>query len=174
MRQTKKITISAMTVALGTVFLVLGAVFDVLDLSACAFASLLVAFVYVEVGSPYTYLVWLATALLTFVFFPGSLVWVEYLLVFGIYPVLKALIEKLPRVFWLLLKLVYFNVVIWLIILASELVFKIPFFSEGAWWLKAGLYLLLNVAFVAYDIFLTVLIRFYFQKIRPRFANLLK
>ena len=174
MRQTKKVTISAMVVALGTMFLVLGAVFDVLDLSACALASLFVAFIYIEIGSPYTYLVWLATALLTFVFFPGSLVWVEYLLVFGIYPILKAYIEKLPRMAWLVLKLVYFNVIIWLIILASEFVFKIPFFAVDKLWLKAVFYLILNVAFVAYDIFLTVLIRFYFQKLRPRFINFLK
>ena len=174
MRQTKKVTISAMVVALGTMFLVLGAVFDVLDLSACALASLFVAFIYIEIGSPYTYLVWLATALLTFVFFPGSLVWVEYLLVFGIYPILKAYIEKLPRMAWLFLKLVYFNVIIWLIIIASEFVFKIPFFAVDKLWLKAVFYLILNVAFVAYDIFLTVLIRFYFQKLRPRFINFLK
>lgn len=174
MRQTKKVTISAMVVALGTMFLVLGAVFDVLDLSACALASLFVAFIYIEIGSPYTYLVWLATALLTFVFFPGSLVWVEYLLVFGIYPILKAYIEKLPRMAWLVLKLVYFNVIIWLIIIASEFVFEIPFFAVDKLWLKAVFYLILNVAFVAYDIFLTVLIRFYFQKLRPRFINFLK
>ena len=47
MRQTKKITLSAMLTALGTVLMVLGAFIDVIDLSVCALASLLVVFVYI-------------------------------------------------------------------------------------------------------------------------------
>ena len=52
MRQTKKLTLSAMIVALGTVSMVLGAVIEVFDLTAVALASALVAFVYIELGSP--------------------------------------------------------------------------------------------------------------------------
>ena len=72
MRQTKKVTLSAAVVALSILFLVLGAFVDVLDLSACALASLLVVFVYIEIGSPYTYLVWLATSLTAFLFLSGN------------------------------------------------------------------------------------------------------
>ena len=52
MKETKKLTISAMTVALGVVFMVVGAVFEVLDLSTAVLASLLVVFIYIEIGSP--------------------------------------------------------------------------------------------------------------------------
>ena len=79
-----------MIIALGTVLMVLGAMVDVLDLSVCALASLFVAFVYIEIGSPYPFFVWLGTSLATFLFFPGSIIWLEYLLVFGLYPILKA------------------------------------------------------------------------------------
>ena len=64
MKQTKKLTLSAMIVALGTVFMKLGSIIEVFDLTAAALASMLVAFVYVEIGSPYTWLVWLATSFL--------------------------------------------------------------------------------------------------------------
>ena len=73
-----------MMIALGVVFMVLGAVVDVLDLTACAISSLLVVFVYLEIGSPYTWLVWMCTSLLSFVFFPGKALWIEYLMIFGI------------------------------------------------------------------------------------------
>ena len=114
MRQTKKLTLSAVSVALGVVFMVIGGFLDVLDLSACALASLISVFVFIEIGSPYTYLVWLATSLITFVMFPGSAIWIEYLAVFGIYPIIKAYIERAPRFLWLILKLIYANCVIWL------------------------------------------------------------
>ena len=78
--------------ALGTVLLLVGAFVDVLDLSMCAVASLCVVFIYIEVGSPYTWLVWLTTSLLTFIFSPGKTVWMLYLLIFGVYPLLKAYI----------------------------------------------------------------------------------
>lgn len=174
MKQTKKITLSAMVVALSTVFMVLGAVVDMLDLSVCALASLLVAFVYIEIGSPYTWLVWICTSLATFVCFPGSIIWMEYFLVFGIYPILKAYIEKLPRRIWLIVKLLFINAIIWVLIFCVELILGIPFFAVDKLWLKAAIYVLMNVAFIAYDLFITVLVRVYFEKFRPRFKKFLK
>ena len=82
-----------MMVALSVAVMALGAVFEVMDLSVCALASLFVAFVFIEVGSPYTFLVWICTSIITFIFFPASMVSLEYLLIFGIYPTLKGYIE---------------------------------------------------------------------------------
>ena len=163
-----------MTVALGTLFMVLGGFIEVLDLSACAIASVLVAFIYIEIGSPYTWLVWICTSLTSFICFPGSVLWLEYLIVFGIYPILKAYIERLRRPFWLPLKLIYVNLVLWIAIFAFDLVFKTSLFLTDKLWIKVGLYALLNLAFIAYDIFITVLIRFYLDRLRPRLKHLLK
>ena len=174
MRKTKKITLSAMIVALGAAFMAIGGLIEVLDLSVLAFASLLVAFVYIEIGSPYTWLVWLCTALASFLLLPGSIIWAEYLTVFGIYPILKAYIEKLKRPMWLPIKLVYINIVLWGLFFAFEIVFDYPIFIYDKLWLKIAVYLIANVAFVAYDLFLTVLIRAYFAKFRNRFKHLLK
>ncbi len=174
MRKTKKITLSAMVVALGTVFMVLGGFIEVLDLSASAIASVLVAFVYIEIGSPYTWLVWIGTSFATFICFSGSVLWLEYLLVFGIYPILKAYIERLPRKFWIFLKLLFINIVLWLIFLGFEFIFKTSVFIVDKLWMKIGIYALMNVAFIAYDLFITVMVRFYLARLRPRFKHLLK
>ena len=174
MRKTKKITLSAMVVALGTLFLVLGGFIDVLDLSASAIASVLVAFVYIEIGSPYTWLVWLGTTLASFICFSGSVLWLEYFLIFGIYPILKAYIERTPRKFWLILKLIFINAMLWLIFLGFELIFKTSVFIVDKTWMKIGIYLIMNVAFIAYDLFVTVMVRFYLERLRPRFKHLLK
>ena len=174
MRQTKRVTLSSMLVALTVVMMVIGAVLDVLDLSACALASLVMVFAYIEIGAPYTYLIWICATVISGIIFPGSLVWIEYLLVFGIYPILKAYIEKLPRLFWWPAKLVYINAIIWLLIYFVDLIFCTPFLEGDTIWLRAATYLLINVAFVMYDLFITVMVRFYFDRLRHRFLRFLK
>lgn len=175
MSQTKKITLSALMVALGAAVMILGAVIEVLDLTVCAFASMLVVFIYLEIGSYYPWLVWICTTLATALLYPGSIIWVEYLLVFGIYPLIKAYIEKLPRWTWIIVKLVYINAIVLAIFAVSELLFGIPFFEEGVGTgMKIFTYVLLNVAFVAYDFFISTMVRFYYAKLRPRFKKFLK
>ena len=161
-------------VALSVVIMLIGVFFSVVDLTACALASLLVAFVYIEIGSPYTYLVWLCTSLTSAICFPGSVVWLEYLLIFGFYPILKAYIERLPRPCWLILKLAFVNSIIWLLVLALKILGLEALFNGETLFINVALYVVMNIAFIAYDLFLTVLIRFYLVKLQHRFKNLLK
>ena len=165
MSQTKKITLSAMMVALGTVIMILGAVIEVLDLTVCALAALTVVFIYLEIGSYYPWLVWICTSLATLLLYPGSLVWAEYFLVFGIYPLIKAYIERLPKWTWLLIKLVYINVVIWALFGICEFILGVSFFGEDTLIMKIFTYALMNVAFVAFHLLITVMVRFYQEKI---------
>ena len=181
MKQTKKLTLSAMLVALGTVFMVLGAVIEVFDLTAVALASVLVAFVYIELGSPYTWLVWICTTLCTFLFYQHSAMWFIYLVLFGIYPILKGYIERLRRPFWWPLKLVYGNIAFILMLFGIKLITGLPFidptedfFGISGKALYIVTWVLLNVALVAYDFFITVMVRFYMERLRPKFRKLLK
>ncbi len=172
-----------MAIALSVVFLTLGAVVEVLDLTVAAVASCIMAFIFIEVGQPYTYFVWLGTSILTCVFFPGSFVWVTYFLIFGIYPILKAYIEKTKKVLWIPLKFLFFNIASPLMILASELILGIPFFTEDLsipffedhmLLFKICVYIALIVALYIYDIFMTIMIRTYFSSIRKRVERFLK
>ena len=170
-----------MIVALGTLSMVLGAIFEVFDLTAVALASALVAFVYIELGSPYTWLVWICTTLTTFIFYQHSAMWFIYLVLFGVYPILKGYIEKIPRVFWWPIKLAFGNVAFVAMIFGIKLITGLPFINpeESFFGIKgSALYIvtwaLLNVAFVAYDFFITVMVRYYLDKLRPKFRKILK
>lgn len=174
MRQTKKLTLSAILVALGTAVMIIGAAVEVLDLVVCVFASMLVVFVYLEIGAPYTYLVWICTSLSTALLYSGSIIWVEYFLVFGIYPMLKAFIEKLPHWSWILVKLLFINGIVTALFFIVEKIFGVPFFEDGLLIMKILTWVLINVAFVAYDRFITVMVNVYFEKIRPRISKMLK
>ena len=174
MKETKKLTLSAILTALGVVIMLLGAVIEVLDLSVGAIASLIVVFVFVEIGKPYHWLVWICTSLLTALIYPGSALWVEYLLIFGIYPILKSYIEKLPRWSRWPVKLAYINAVVAFLAFAMEKLLGIPFFEDEGAWMRALFWILLNVAFVLYDFFLKVLLRAYFVKYREKILSLIK
>lgn len=174
MRTTKKITVSSMVVALGAIFLVIGSYVSTLDLIFEVVASLLAVFVYIEIGSPYTWLVWLATTL-TVAFLPNGIsVAGMYLLVFGIYPILKAYIERLPRAFWWPSKLVYINVTVLILAIAVRIVTGASMFTSTMLIVNVALWVLINVAFVAYDMFITVAVRLYMLKYRKIFAKFLK
>ena len=161
-------------VAMGVVFMALGSFIEVMDLSVCAAVSLIVVFVYLEIGVGHAWAVYLCTSILAFIIVPAKLMCFEYLLMFGIYPLLKAFIEKLPKITWIFIKLLFVNVMIWLIFLVSTFIVGDIFFEGDTLILKIGFYILLNVTFVVYDIFITVMVRFYYDKIRPRIKRILK
>ena len=173
MKTTKKVTLSAMMIALGAVLMRLGVFIEVLDLTVCAMASLMVVFIYLEIGSYYPWLVWIATTIVTAITGAG-IVAAEYFLVFGIYPLLKSYIERLPRWSWFLVKLSFINAVIWILFAISDFLLGQNFFGEETPIMTAVVYVLMNVAFIAYDLFITVMVRFYYEKLRPRIKNLLK
>ena len=173
MRATKKLTVSAMATAIGTALMAVGAVWDLVDLSLAALASLLIVVILIEVGGPFPWLVWLSTSLLTFICFMGSPIWLMYF-VFGLFPILKYFIEKLKRPFWIILKLLYVSTSIIALVYLVDRIFKIPLFDTDSFFMKAACFLLFVAAFMAYDRLLTSTARLYTVKIRPRLKNLFK
>ena len=175
MKQTKKLVISAMLVALGTVIMRVGAYLQIADLAACALASLFVVLAYIELHSPYTWLIWLSSSVLLAVMAFGSPVWSEYFLVFGLYPILKAYIERAPRWLWWPLKVGYVNAMLWVIVLVVQGIMGIKFFdTSGGFIMMAGIYVVANVAFIVYDMFLTTMVRVYMHKWRRSFVRFFK
>ena len=164
-----------MMAALGTVFLLIGAFFEVLDLAMGSLSSIIMIFVYIEIGSPYTWLVWLTTSLCTFLLGsqnPMAALW--YFTLFGIWPILKGYVERLPRVVWLVPKLVFANVAFAAVFGLYWLIFRISPFMFDNEWIALGIWALGNFAFIIYDMFVTAMAKVYLLKYRKRFSRLLK
>ena len=179
MKNTKKLTLSSITVALGVVIMLLGAVFEPLDLASACIASVLVAFIYIEIGSPYTYLVWLCTSLISAIVYPSGLMWIMYLSVFGLYPIIKGFIERTPKVLWWPLKICFGAVSSCALYLVCTFILGVSLIEDGMFGLPKEIYYLLfalivAVCFIVYDIFLTAYIRVYLIKLRPKLKNILK
>ena len=120
----KRMTLSAMLIALGVLFLFLGSLLDVLDLSTAALASLLVVYAVLELRGAYPFALWIGTSLLGMLLLPQKSPVVFYALLAGYYPIAKAALEKrLPRWLAWILKLAIFHVALVLFALVLKLFF---------------------------------------------------
>ncbi len=163
-RQSKKIALCAVFSALGVVILYMGAVIEVLDLSAAAIASMLCVVVISEIGGAYPWLLYSVTSLLSLLLLPNKFGALIYALMAGYYPMLKSKIEQLrSKGLRLLFKIGFFNLSMSAIILASKLIFKLPGLTK---WYIIAFYAIGNFTFVIFDIVLSLLIRAYFVRYR--------
>jgi predicted membrane protein len=94
--RTRKLAVAAMLCALGVVLLYVGSVIEVLDLTMVGISSVLVFFAVLEMGNPFPFLIYFVTAILSMLLLPSKFAAVFYLLFGGIYPILKAKLERLP------------------------------------------------------------------------------
>ena len=84
------------------------------------------------------------------------------------------LVERLPRVVWLVPKLVFANVAFAAVFGLYWLIFRISPFMFDNEWIAIGIWALGNFAFIIYDMFVTAMAKVYLLKYRKRFSRLLK
>lgn len=157
------ITLSALSIALTTVFLYLATVLPTVRVGLVAIASLLTVAAVVETGIVPSILVFTGASLLGLLILPDKVTVLIYALFLGYYPIVKSLAERIKRpVIQWAIKLVAFNAafaVIWFVF--RTLVFSTTLLEANAYLT----YLAANLAFVLFDIGLTRLIGFYIVRI---------
>lgn len=178
-------TLAALLAAMGVALIFLGSVIEVLDLSVAALASFFCIFAVIELGGAYPWLLYAVTSLLSVILMPHTMGGWFYLLFFGYYPILKEKLERLKKPIAWVLKLIILNVALLICVALAYFLFfgqsggnlidafVYVFGGEGVGEILAiGVYALVNVVFIIYDIALTRLITFYFVKLRHRFRFL--
>ena len=166
-RRTKCLTVSALLAALGVAVLLLGSLFDSLDLTVAAFASFFCVYAVIELRGWYPWAVWVVTSGLAFLLLPQKSPALFYLLL-GFYPIVKALVERLPRVAAWVIKFVWLHASGALIWLGFRFLLAPNAEPESRPWMLAVFYLAILFCFVLYDIALTRLITFYLLKLKGR------
>ncbi len=165
MKKSKKLAVSAILSALGVVILLLGSVITVLDLTMVAISSLLVMIAVIELRGGYPYLIWIVTGILSVLLLPDKFGAVTYLLFGGIYPILKAVFERIRNFMSWVLKLGFFNLTLVLVVVSANYILRIP---DTGLTFEALLFGVCNLAFILYDIATTQLITLYLVKLRKR------
>jgi len=163
MKKIRKTALCSILAAMGVMFLYIGSVITVTDLTMAAIASLIVIFCVIELGSYYPWLTYGTTAILALLLLPNKLPALIYLCFGGIYPILKACFERYHYIVAWTLKLSVFNTGLLIAILLSTYVLHLG--DEG---LELTLPVLGmgNLVFVLYDVAMTKLITLYLIKFR--------
>lgn len=160
------LTLSAVFVALGVVILYVGALVEVLDLTLAALASFLVLFAAMEMGQGFPLMIYLCTALLSFLLLPSKVPAVLYALLLGFYPLIKFPVERLHPVLSWLLKLLFCNAALTAVIWIVAFVLGVP---DSGFSFALPVYALANLTYILYDIAASRLITAYARVWRRRF-----
>ena len=129
-----------------------------------AIAGLFPAAAVISVGMKAGFLCWAGASVLAFLLLPGKFCALLYCALFGLYPMIKALIEQLRRrALEYILKLVFFNAAFTLIylVMSAAVLDSLPAVLSITWLL----YVIGNVVFLIYDLGFSKLIVFYIARI---------
>ena len=161
----KRLAFAALLSALSFVLMYAGALSGVFDLCAATIGALFCAFAVIEMGGAWPWLVCAVTGTLSLLLLPDKFVALEYLVLGGIYPILKAYFERFPKMASYALKIVSFNAMLTVCLLLAKFVMGIQ--DEWAA-LNIVVYLAANVFFLLFDYALTVFITYYLRVLRHK------
>ncbi len=155
----KKIAYTGILLALNIILLLLSNIIPTNTVFFMGLASFLISIVIMEYGFKLGILFYIASSVLSFLVLPNKAQWLIYIFTFGIYGLIKYLVEK-DRPFYIdiLLKLVYANLII----------LSLYFMLKGIIYIPINIFTILvfQFAFLIYDYVYTLFIDYYKQRIR--------
>ena len=162
----KRLTFCAMLVALGVIFLGIGALIEVLDISMAVIASICVIIPMIEYGKGTPWMVYVAISVLSLLLLPNKFPAALFALFAGFYPILKEKLERKNTVIRWILKELIFNISLAIIVLLYFFLFfkgtiQVP-------WMIAVAIVLAELVFILYDKAISKLIRIYVMEFRHR------
>jgi hypothetical protein len=155
-----------MLVALGVIFLGIGALIEVLDISMAVIASICVIIPMIEYGKGTPWMVYAAISVLSLLLLPNKFPAALFALFAGFYPMLKEKLERKNTVIRWILKELIFNISLAIIVLLYFFLFfkgtiQVP-------WMIAVAIILAELVFILYDKAISKLIRIYVMEFRHR------
>ena len=161
-----KVAYPAILSALALVLVYLGSIAPTGSWGIVAAAGLLPAAAVVSVSLKAGFLCWAAAAILAFLLVPDKFCVLLFGVLFGLYPMVKSLVERLQKKpLEYALKLAFFNVaftLIWLIMAAAVAASLPQILGSSAWVLYAAA----NVVFIMYDYGFSKLIALYIARVQ--------
>lgn len=163
--KTKNIALAGILAALTVAILLMGAMIELIDLSAAALAALLIMVTVVEMGVRWATGVYAVAAVLGLLLFPQTAT-ITFAAFLGYYPIIKVYLDKIrPKFLQYLIKLALFNT--FLTVTMKLCVWLLG--TENEWAaLGWALYVLGNLTFVVFDFAIGQLSLFYIIKIQRR------
>jgi len=171
---TKKIALSAILSSLGVVFLSIGSLIDVLDLSSAAIAGFVIVIAVIELRGRYPVMMYFVISLLSVLVLPNKYPALFFIFFGGFYPIFKSYIERFHYIIAWVVKFSIFNIFLAFMILAVKFLINKGFLPDAGDGdlnhlfenFKIIVFVVANFVFLLYDIAMTRIINFYIIKIR--------
>ena len=178
MRNSAKTAMGGMIAALSLTIMLLTAVVPYLQYALPAMSGALLVLMVIEISKKWALCTYAAVSILSFLILPNKEAAMVYCAFFGIYPVLKPVLESKIKnnILCWILKAIFFNIAAVASYTVIIYIFGIPLEEMdelGKW----GIPLLLamgNVMFVLYDICITRIVTIYLKKWQKKFRKLFK
>ena len=175
MKNTKKITLSSLMIALASLFM-LTSYFPYLTISIPAFAGLFIMVLVIEINKKWAALSYIASAVIVF-FLAEPEAKLLYIAFFGYYPIVKSLLEGLKSiVLEYVLKFAIFNtaVILTYTVFVGIVGVSVGDMNEFGKYTAPVLLIVAYFVFIVYDIALTRVIEFYNYKIHDKVVRSFK
>ena len=171
---TRKIALSAILSALGVVFLTIGSLIDVLDLSSAAIAGFVIVIGVIELQGYYPFMMYFVISILSILLLPNKFPALFFIFFGGFYPIFKAYMERFHYIIAWTVKFSMFNFFLVLIMLAFKILTEkgfLPPLDDGNFNnflvnFKIIVFIVANFTFLLYDIAMSRIINLYIIKIR--------
>ncbi len=155
----KKIAHTGILLSLNIILLILSNIIPINTLFFMGAASFIVSIVIIEYGGKYGAIFSIASILLSFFIIQNKAQWIFYVFTFGIYGLVKYLIEKNQRVYIeLVLKIAFANLVAVLLYIILKAFIFIP--------MNLFTVIGFEIGFIVYDYVYTLFIEYYDVKIK--------
>lgn len=166
MNNTLKTALGGMCIALSTALMLMSSIIPYFTYAIPGAAALLVLFMSVECDKKWGLGVYIGTSIVTALVVPGKEAVGIYIAVFGYYPLIKPLLDKLPKWISIIVKIVFFTVVIVATYCVMMFVFGISteLLEETERYLLPFVAVLGIVAFMLYDRALMMIEIAYYRK----------
>ncbi len=166
MKSTKKMTFSAIMAATAVALLFFAGLLPTLSATIAVFAGFCVAVTMLECGRNYAILCYITASVLSLFFVSDMSVPMMFILLFGLYPIFKAVAEQQrTRLLEYILKFAFCNVALLLFYLLLQLFAALPD-SRFPYW---ALLLPLNLVFWLYDYaFSRMVVLYRYYRNRPK------
>ena len=161
----KKITLSSIISALIVVLIAIGSLIDLLDITVAAVCTLAVFVIQFEIGTKYSFLVYLTSSVLSLILLPLTTSSLYYICFFGYYPLLKRYTRRFGKRLSKVSCALLFNIVMIILMLIFKAVFAL---QNEPWPIYAALLVTINVFFFCFDRLMDVFPILYLRKIRNK------
>lgn len=166
--KTKRTAVCGVMMALTVVMIFLAGVIPGVNMSLLAAATCLTAFVIIETGIKFGAAFYAGAAILSAFIVPGKAAAIQYIMFFGLYPIVKYFAEKSPK------KSVQIGVkaafILADLLIAYFLLFEIFFGGAALPFNLPAVFILpeMAVMFALLDIILTIIINIYIEKVHSK------